>query len=491
MAVPAHDERDHAFARAYGLPIVQVIAPAAGGAAHDIDVQRAAYTDDGVARYGRIELDVPVDTPSPEARSRITAWLAMRGKGTARVTYRLRDWVFSRQRYWGEPIPIYFPVTCEGDPRLPDAKFRVHYEKPIAVDERDLPLRLPDLEDFKPSGDPAGPLARAADWRFFQKDGAWYARETNTMPQWAGSCWYYLRYVDPKNDGAIFGRKAYDAWMPVDLYVGGGEHAVLHLLYARFWHKALFDMDVVHHPEPFLKLVHQGMILGENNEKMSKARGNVVNPDDVVRAHGADALRVYEMFMGPLEQVKPWQTSGIEGVHRFLDRVWNVASGTLSEDQSAMDQATARLLHKTIKKVTLDIEAMRFNTAISAMMILVRHLGSLPAVPREAVRAFALILSPFAPHLGEEIWEHLGNRQSLAHEPWPAFDPHLVVDETIEIGVQVNGRLRSTITLPADADEETARTAALAEERVRLHVEGKTVKKFIYVKGKIANFIVG
>jgi leucyl-tRNA synthetase len=289
----------------------------------------------------------------------------------------------------------------------------------------------------------------------------------------------------------MFGKKTYDDWMPVDLYVGGGEHAVLHLLYARFWHKALFDMGIVTHPEPFLKLVHQGIILGEDGQKMSKARGNVVNPDDVVREHGADALRVYEMFMGPLEQVKPWQTNGIKGVRGFLDRVWKVATGPLSSDAAANDLETKRLVHKTIKKVTGDIESLRLNTAVSAMMILVNHLASLAAVPKDAVRAVALILSPFAPHLAEEIWERLGNGASLAYAPWPVFDPDLVRDEVVEIGVQVNGRVRGTITLAADADEQTARAAALAEERVRAHVEGKTVKKFIYVKGKIANFIVG
>jgi leucyl-tRNA synthetase len=488
MAVPAHDERDHEFARAYELPIVQVIAPKSGEA---IDVQKTAYVDDGVAQYGRIAPNVANGTPSAEARAGITAWLASQGKGNAKITYRLRDWVFSRQRYWGEPIPVYFPVTCDGDPRKPGATFQVHYEKPIAVPESELPLRLPDLEDYRPSGDPTGPLARAVDWRFFQKDGRWYARETNTMPQWAGSCAYYLRFLDPTNAREMFARKTYDDWMPVDLYVGGGEHAVLHLLYARFWHKALFDMGVVTHPEPFMKLVHQGIILGEDGQKMAKQKGNVVNPDDVVRDHGADALRVYEMFMGPLEQVKPWQTAGIKGVRGFLDRVWNVATGALSSDAGAYDLETKRLVHKTIKKVGHDIESMRFNTAISAMMILVRHLGSLAAVPRDAVRDLALILSPFAPHLGEEIWERLGSTKSLAHEPWPAFDPELVRDEVVEIGVQVNGRVRGTITLAADADEDTARAAALAEERVRAHVEGKTVKKFIYVKGKIANFIVG
>jgi leucyl-tRNA synthetase len=489
MAVPAHDERDHEFARAHGLPIVQVIASEAPGV--EVDVQKAAFTDDGVARYGKTDVDVPNGTPSAEARSRITAWLASRGKGSARVTYRLRDWVFSRQRYWGEPIPIYFPVASDGDPRMPGTKFTIRYDRPIPMDAADLPLHLPDLEDFRPGTDAAGPLARAVDWRFFQKDGEWFARETNTMPQWAGSCWYYLRFVDPRNDREAWSARRYDDWMPVDLYVGGSEHTVLHLLYARFWHKVLFDIGAVKHPEPFVKLVHQGMILGENNAKMSKARGNVVNPDDIVRGFGADALRVYEMFMGPLEQVKPWQTSGMDGARRFLERTWNVATGPLASDPAAYDDATRRLVHKTVKKVTLDIEGLRFNTAISAMMILVRHLGTLKQVPRDAVQALALLVSPFAPHLGEEIWERLGNGPSLAYVGWPEFDPTLVKDDIVEIGVQVNGKLRGTITIPVDAEEETAREAALAEERIRAHIHGKTLKKFIYVKGKIVSFIVG
>jgi leucyl-tRNA synthetase len=490
MAVPAHDERDHEFARAHGLPVVHVIARADGQA---VDVQDKAFTeDDDAVTFGqRTDVPVPDGIPTADARRLVTAWLDARGKGRSRVTYRLRDWVFSRQRYWGEPIPIYFPVTCAGDPRQPGIEASIHFETPIAVDENELPLLLPVLDDYKPGTDPAGPLARVADWRFFQKDGKWYARETNTMPQWAGSCWYYLRYLDPKNDRQAWSPRAYDDWMPVDLYIGGAEHGVLHLLYARFWHKVLYDLGLVKDPEPFLKLVHQGTILGENNEKMAKSRGNVVNPDDVVRAHGADALRVYEMFMGPLEQVKPWQTKGIEGVRRFLDRAWNVA-GAVTSDPAAYDDATARLVHKTIKKVTSDIEALRFNTAVSAMMILVRHLGTLKAAPAAAVRALTLILSPFAPHLAEEIWHApLGNSRSLAYEPWPAFDPELVRDERVEIGVQVNGKLRGTITIAADADEQAAREAALSEERVRAHIDGKTLKKFIYVKGKIANFIVG
>ncbi len=495
MAVPGHDDRDHEFALKHGMHIVQVIAP--GPKVGDeteltVDVQTAAFTeDDGAVTWRQRTQDpLPDGLPTAEARRRITAWLQTRGAGRARVTYRLRDWVFSRQRYWGEPIPIYFPVSCQGDPRLPNAKFIIHHERPTAVDVADLPLRLPKLDDFKPGNDPAGPLARVADWRFFQKDGHWYARETNTMPQWAGSCWYYLRYLDPDNALEPWSAQAYDDWMPVDLYVGGAEHAVLHLLYARFWHKVLYDMGAVKDAEPFTKLVHQGVILGEDGQKMSKARGNVVNPDDIVRAHGADALRVYEMFMGPLEQVKPWQTSGIDGVRRFLERVWSLAIAA-SETDHAYDARTRRLVHKTIEKVTRDIKMLRLNTAISAMMILVKHLGSLEGAPREALRDLTLILSPFAPHLGEEIWQRLGHAGSLSAERWPDFDPALVSDERVEIGVQINGRLRGTVTLDSDANEEAARDAALADERVRPYVDGKTVKKFIYVKGKIVSIIVG
>ena len=494
MAVPAHDTRDHEFARAYGLPIVQVIEPADGAA---IDVQKEAYTDDGKARYGKVDADVKNGTSSERAREAITAWLAARGKGSARVTYKLRDWVFSRQRYWGEPIPVYFPAYASVakdpltfDPRKHDGVVHVDYGDPIPVPEEELPVRLPDLEDFKPSGDAVAPLARARDWRFFQKDGKWYARETNTMPQWAGSCWYYLRFLDPKNDREPWSARAYADWMPVDLYVGGNEHAVLHLLYARFWHKVLFDIGAVKDPEPFVKLVHQGIILGEDGQKMAKSRGNVVNPDDVVASHGADTLRLYEMFMGPLEQMKPWQTKDIEGVRRFLERAWNVGTGPTTSDPAAYDEATRKLVHKTIQKVGHDIEAMRFNTAISAMMILVRHLGGMPAVPVDAARTLALLLSPFAPHAGEELWERLGHTGSLATVPWPEFDPALVKDDVVEIGVQVNGKVRGTVTLAVDADEATALAAAKAEARVQAQLEGKTLRKVIYVKGKILNLIV-
>ena len=410
------------------------------------------------------------------------------GRGKAKVTYKLRDWVFSRQRYWGEPIPIYFPVDLPegGDPQK-GAKVVVRFDQPIAVDKSELPLRLPNLADYRPGDDPAGPLARALDWRFFQKDGKWFARETNTMPQWAGSCWYYLRFTDPKNTTDGWSKQAEQDWMPVDLYVGGAEHAVLHLLYSRFWHKVLFDAGYVKDTEPFKKLVHQGMILGEDNEKMSKARGNVVNPDDIVKAHGADCLRMYEMFMGPLEAVKPWQSGQIQGIVRFRDRVWTTCSRAVDVP---MDAETARLLHKTIKKVGGDIETLSFNTAISAMMVLSNHLNGLESVPKEAAEKLALILSPFAPHIGEEIWKTLGHEATLAHEPWPAFDTALVVDDVVEMAVQVNGKVRGRITLKKDAPEADAKAAALADESVAGAVAGKPIKKFVYVPGRIINFVV-
>ncbi len=472
MAVPGHDERDWAFAEKFGLPIIEVVK---GG-----DVTQAAYTDHEsgeLCNSGFLDGLEP-----PEAKRKVTAWLAERGLGRAKVQYKLRDWVFSRQRYWGEPIPIYFPVS--GDPQ---GEHTIHYDQPIAVAEAELPLRLPDMADFSPGDDPAGPLARAADWRFFQKDGRWYARETNTMPQWAGSCWYYLRFTDPDNREAGWSKQADADWMPVDLYVGGAEHAVLHLLYARFWHKVLFDIGAVKDPEPFTKLVHQGMILGEDGEKMSKSRGNVVNPDDIVRDYGADAMRMYEMFMGPLEAVKPWQTSQIQGVVRFRDRLFRVCT---RERCAEMQDATRRLLHKTIKKVGEDIEAMRFNTAVAAMMELTNHLVGLERTPEEAAETLALLVSPFAPHLGEELWRRLGHDETLAYAPWPAFDPALVVDDTVEMGVQVNGKTRGTIALPRDADADAAKAIALANANVHKHVEGKHIVKFIYVPGRIINIVV-
>ncbi len=477
MAVPGHDERDWAFATKFELPIVEVVK---GG-----DVTKEAFTDNSHGEL--VNSDFLDGLKVPAAKKKIIAWLEEKELGKAKVQYKLRDWVFARQRYWGEPFPIYFPVTVEGggDPRK-GADFEIHYDQPIAVEESALPVRLPDLEDFSPGDEPAGALARATDWRFFQKDGKWFARETNTMPQWAGSCWYYLRFMDPKNDSEGWSKQADADWMPVDLYVGGAEHAVLHLLYARFWHKVLFDIGAVKDNEPFAKLVHQGMILGEDNEKMSKSRGNVVNPDDIVRDFGSDSMRMYEMFMGPLEAVKPWQTSQIQGVVRFRDRLFKVVTRGVVD---GMDETTTKLVHKTIKKVTEDIENMRFNTALAAMMELTNHVNGLKETPRAAAEALTLLVSPFAPHLGEELWKRLGHDASLAYHPWPTFDEALTVDDTIEMGVQVNGKTRGTVTLPKDADADTAKKLALEVPNVAKNLEGKEIKKFIYVPGRIINFV--
>ncbi|HWZ89756.1 MAG TPA: leucine--tRNA ligase, partial [Polyangiaceae bacterium] len=548
MAVPAHDERDFEFAKKFGLPIVQVVSKD-GTLGDTVD---EAFSGDGVAvRSGRFD-----GQATRQMKANVIAFLEAEGIGRKRVNYKLRDWVFSRQRYWGEPIPIYFPVRTAGDPRRGDA-YEIDYQTPIAVDDSELPLLLPELDDYRP-GDPQGPLVRATDWRFFQKDGAWFARETNTMPQWAGSCWYYLRFLDPHNGQELCSSAAYDAWMPVDLYVGGAEHAVLHLLYARFWHKVLFDMGVVKDPEPFLKLVHQGIILGmayrwyavvgangellralagdeagvahdaegqlrlgetgelvqerwateaevevrdgklfhrEHGvrlasvaEKMAKSRGNSVSPDAVVEEFGADSLRLYEMFMGPLEQAKPWQSSGIQGVRRFLDRVDNIAARSLSSAE--LDLETAKIVHRTVKKVGEDIVGLHLNTAVSTMMKLVNHLNGFEEPPREAVEKLILCLSPFAPHLAEELWVRLGHSPSVSNVTWPVFDPALCVDDVLEIAVQVNGKVRGRAALARDASEASAREAALADPNVTKFLDGKAIKKLVYVPGKILNFIV-
>ena len=478
MAVPAHDERDFEFATMHGIPIVEVVSKT--GTPSEFPLKEAMVEQGVAVNSGKYD-----GMQTAEFKKRVTEDLEAAGHGTARVEYKLRDWNFSRQRYWGEPIPIYFPVETAGDPRT-GADFRIRYDRPMAVDESELPLRLPELDDYKPGEDPAGVLARARDWRFFQKDGAWYARETNTMPQWAGSCWYYLRFIDPHNSKEICDPELAKKWLPVDLYVGGAEHAVLHLLYARFWHKVLHDAGVVPTKEPFKKLVHQGMILGEGGQKMSKSRGNVVNPDDIVREFGADSMRIYEMFMGPLEATKPWSTSSIAGVRRFLDRVFNV---TLRADTDAKpDAALTRLLHRTIRKVTEDIEGMRFNTAISAMMALSNELTKLDPVPTDALEVLAKLLHPFAPHLGEEVWEMLGHRPSIQNQPWPTYDPALCEEDEVEVPVQINGKVRGRVTVPRDATEDQA--LAAARQALASQLEGKTLRKTIWVPGKILNLIV-
>lgn len=489
MAVPAHDSRDFEFAEKFGLDVKWVVAPKEG----ETSEGEEAFTDHGVL-VNSGEFD---GLTTEEAKKAITAKLEKEDKGGAEITYKLRDWVFSRQRYWGEPIPIYFPVDFpEGvdassqDPREDGCEHTIRFDQPIPVDEADLPLKLPVMEDFQPGDDPAGCLARAKDWRYFEKDGKWYARETNTMPQWAGSCWYYFRFTDNKNGEAAFSSKADEDWMPVDLYVGGAEHAVLHLLYARFWHQVLFDLGYTKHPEPFQKLVHQGMILGSDGEKMSKSRGNVVNPDDIVSDQGADALRMYEMFMGPLEAVKPWQTSQVAGVVRFMQKVYNIVNTAAENKCEEMDEETLRLMHKTMKKVTEDIESMSFNTAISALMVFSNHLQSLKEkVPMEAAEKLAIMVSPFGPHLGEECWSILGHPETLAYEPWVEFKEELCVDDMIEMGVQVNGKSRGAIKIPAEADQDTAVDAAKQLDKVQNQLDGKDIKKIIYVPGRILNII--
>uniref|UniRef100_A0A832I1B5 Leucine--tRNA ligase n=1 Tax=Eiseniibacteriota bacterium TaxID=2212470 RepID=A0A832I1B5_UNCEI len=475
MAVPAHDERDWEFARAHGLPIREVVR---GG-----NVEQAAFVDlDGGVAVNSTTPDgsFSIDgLPSREAIAKITAWLEATGRGRKAVNYKLRDWLFSRQRYWGEPFPI---VWVDGVPR--------------ALPEEMLPVVLPETRDFRPSGTGESPLANLPEWveTTDPTTGRPARRETNTMPQWAGSCWYYLRFIDPRNPHRIVDPELERYWMPVDLYVGGAEHAVLHLLYARFWHKVLYDIGVVSTPEPFMKLLHQGTILGEDNQKMSKSRGNVVNPDELIDRFGADALRLYEMFMGPLEASKPWSTQGVEGVARFLDRVWRLyvhESGALAVTDEPAPPEAERALHRTIRKVGEDLEALKFNTAIAQMMVFVNEATRLGTRSRAVLEPFVLVLSPFAPHLGEELWRRLGHAESLAYEPFPAYDPALVVEDTVTVAVQVNGKLRATLDLPRGTGQDEARDAALADERVRRYVNAATVRKVIYVKDKLINLVGG
>jgi leucyl-tRNA synthetase len=460
MAVPGHDERDWAFAKKYGLPILEVIT---GG-----DVQKAAHTGDGeLVNSGLID-----GLRVKEAKERIVAWLEERKQGKGAVNYRLRDWLFSRQRYWGEPFPLI---------HLEDGEI-------ILADEAELPVRLPDVETYKPSGTGESPLATITDWvNVTLPDGRKGRRETNTMPQWAGSCWYYLRYIDARNDEAPWSAEAEKYWLPVDLYVGGAEHAVLHLLYSRFWHKFLYDQGVVHTLEPFQKLVNQGLILGEDGQKMSKSRGNVVNPDDVVAKFGADAMRVYEMFMGPLEVVKPWNTQGIVGCRRFLDRIYRMCEGPLSEDPAPL--ALRRTLHQTIRKVTQGIEAMRFNTAIAQMMILVNEAAKDPVRYREVSQTLVLLVSPWAPHVGEELWERLGHAPSIVKASWPTFDPDLCIEDEIKVIFQVNGKLRDDAMVPRDTSDEELERLAFESDKVLRHLEGRPVRKVIVVRNRLVNIV--
>ena len=481
MSVPAHDERDFEFAQKFGLEIKQVIRK-------DKGETELPYIEEGLVCNSGEAFD---GLTVAEAKESVIDALEKQGAGSQKVTYKLRDWVFSRQRYWGEPIPIYFPVEMheEGSP-IDGARHTIDYATAIAVDDTDLPLKLPEMSDFKPGEDPAGCLARAKEWRYFQNDGKWYARETNTMPQWAGSCWYYLRFADPKNSQALFSKDAAE-WLPVDLYVGGQEHAVLHLLYARFWHKVLFDLGVVDHPEPFTNLVHQGMILGTDGEKMSKSRGNVINPDDVVQEHGADVLRMYEMFMGPLEATKPWQTSQLSGIVRFRDRAFSLLSKELVDDGA--DGAVRTAMHKTIKGVTQDIDKMAFNTAISKLMVYTNLLKEQKgALPREAVAILAMLMSPLAPHVAEEMWEVLGHAAKqgcIAKQTWPQYDEQYCTEDTATVAIQVSGKVRGKLEVPKDLSQEDMVSLAMEQPLISKWVDGKDFKKVIYVPGKILNLV--
>jgi leucyl-tRNA synthetase len=536
MAVPGHDERDFEFARAFGLPIVRVVAPSADRADQPLVRPEA---EPGVSVHSRNDSIALDGLPTAEAKAAITRWLDQRGLGKATVNYKLRDWLFSRQRYWGEPFPI---VLDERDRARP-------------LSTADLPVRLPDLEDFKPSGRPEPPLGKVVEWVRYS-DAA--RRETNTMPQWAGSCWYYLRYIDPRNNREPWAAEKERYWMPIDLYVGGAEHAVLHLLYSRFWQKVLYDRGHVSTAEPFQKLVNQGMILGETEytayqdaegrwivpaaamqrmaagaqgiaavklpedqvvkkgdgfvlaqdpevrvdaraHKMSKARGNVINPDKIVAEYGADSLRLYEMFMGPLEAVKPWSMKGVEGVYRFLARAWRMIADADASDirpdprvqEVPLTPEQAKVVARTVAAVTDDIEALRFNTAISRLMEFTNFFTGQDPRPKSAMETFALLLAPMAPHLAEELWQVLGHEQTLTYEPWPGYDPALLKDEEVEIPVQVNGKLRGRVAVAADAAGPQIEAAAREDPRIAALLEGKTVRKVVIVPGKLINFVVG
>ncbi|RDI44341.1 leucine--tRNA ligase [Falsibacillus pallidus] len=467
MAVPAHDERDYEFARKFELPIKEVVA---GG-----NVEKEAYTGDGE----HVNSEFLDGMGKEEAIAAMIKWLEEKGIGTKKVTYRLRDWLFSRQRYWGEPIPI------------------IHWEDGTmsAAPEEELPIMLPVTDNIKPSGTGESPLANIADWVNVvdPETGKKGRRETNTMPQWAGSCWYYLRYIDPKNSEVLADPEKLKQWLPVDIYIGGAEHAVLHLLYARFWHKFLYDIGVVPTKEPFQKLFNQGMILGENNEKMSKSKGNVVNPDHIVESHGADTLRLYEMFMGPLEASIAWSTNGLDGARRFLDRIWRLLveeNGDISSKVQDVEAAELeKTYHQTVKKVSEDYEGLRFNTAISQMMVFINEAYKAEVLPKSFVEGFVKMLSPIAPHVAEELWAKLGHSDSITYAEWPVFDESKLVDNEVEIVLQVNGKVKAKRMVAKDITREELEELAKTDDQLKEHIEGKTIRKIIAVPGKLVNVV--
>ena len=466
MAVPAHDDRDYEFAKKYDLPIKRVIE---GG-----DLDKAAVTEDG-KHVNSSFLD---GLNNEEAKKKMVEWLTDHKAGHKKVNYKLRDWIFSRQRYWGEPIPV------------------IHWDDGTTslVPEDELPLKLPDTDNIEPSGTGESPLAKIDDWvNVYDKNGRHGLRETNTMPQWAGSSWYWLRYTDPHNDKELASKEALDYWSPVDLYVGGAEHAVLHLLYARFWHKFLYDLGVVPTPEPFMKLVNQGMILGENHEKMSKSKGNVVNPDDIVAQYGADTLRLYEMFMGPLTESVPWDEKGLHGAIKWVHRVWRL----LMDDNNHLrdristinDGKLDKIYNQTVKKVTEDYERMHFNTAISQLMVFVNEAYKVDDLPVEYMEGFIKMISPIMPHMAEELWSQFHESDTITYQPWPTYDPNKIVEDEVEMIVQVNGKVRAKIKMAKDTDRDEAEKLALADDNVKKFTDGKDIKKVIVVPNKIVNIV--
>ncbi|MDC0764338.1 leucine--tRNA ligase [Brevibacillus sp. AG] len=469
MAVPAHDERDYEFAKTFDLPIKQVIA---GG-----DISKEAYAGDGE----HINSGMLDGLNKEQAITKMIEWLEAEGKGNRKVTFRLRDWLFSRQRYWGEPIPIL---------HLEDGTMKV-------VPESELPIVLPKTKEIKPSGTGESPLANISEWvnTVDPETGMKARRETNTMPQWAGSCWYFLRFIDPHNDKAMADPDKLKEWLPIDIYIGGAEHAVLHLLYARFWHKFLYDIGVVPTKEPFQKLFNQGMILGENNEKMSKSKGNVVNPDDIIDSHGADTLRMYEMFMGPLDASIAWSTKGLDGARRFLDRVYRLFVGDNGELNGKIVETSnvagmERVYHQTVKKVTEDYEGLRFNTGISQLMVFVNEAYKAEVLPKKFMEDLVKMLSPIAPHLGEELWEKLGHSESLAYEAWPTYDEAKLVEDEVEIVLQINGKNKEKLLIASDSTQEQMEEMAKNNEMIKELIEGKTIVKVIAVPGKLVNIVV-
>lgn len=469
MAVPGHDQRDWEFAKQFHLPIIEVLK---GG-----DIEKEAFEGDGEL----VNSDWLNGLKKDQAIEKMIQWLEERGIGTRAINYKLRDWVFSRQRYWGEPIPI---VICDKCGYVP-------------VPEKELPVVLPEVENYKTSDTGESPLSLISEWVTTKcpQCGGQAKRETDTMPQWAGSSWYFLRYTDPHNDKQLADPKKLKYWTPVDWYNGGMEHTTLHLLYSRFWHKFLFDIGIVPTSEPYAKRTSHGLILGEDGDKMSKSKGNVINPDDVVNEYGADTFRVYEMFMGPFDQATPWDTKGILGVRRFLDKVWHACDDEVTVKEKVEPQEIEQLLHKTIKKVTEDIENMKFNTAVSQMMIFINEFnkakGSLDDKQKSEYRkTFLKILSPFAPHICEELWHALGEKDFIAKEPWPEYNPELVKESVIEVPIQINGKVRSKILVAKDASEEEVKEKALADEKIKTWLKGKEIKKFVYVKGRIVNIVV-